>query len=343
MQRAISMRPRRLTRTRANEQRSEWSECGRAAYPPTTWRTVTRLQSIKCVRLLWLMHYEAIKNGNYSSALCSRPRARARTLGNRTTFHVGRVRTRCWMHCSRYNARRYADDTRSHSKTHPDPPRRLAATGVRFAAIFSRRPTTLPIFITRSSRVHSRTRARWGINRAPLKRIINSPRYFVEIWTLILATLFSLAPDSLRIQILNCFEFFFTHDTRNRWRGSEAPRDRFVKMTSGLSGNPVNKKGAGKGETRWEGFRRGNDRVARGKKERNGNPFLFPVCPCAEPRKLPWKFDSKNIRLMEFLRFFRPRSLYSPTPFLSFSLSLSLFCLPTLGRRASAIWPARER
>lgn len=50
----------------------------RAAYPPTTWRTVTRLQSIKCVRLLWLMHYEAIKNGNYSTVLsAARVRARA--------------------------------------------------------------------------------------------------------------------------------------------------------------------------------------------------------------------------------------------------------------------------
>lgn len=50
-----------------------------AAYPPTTWRTVTRLQSIKCVRLLWLMHYEAIKNGNYSTVLSA---ARARALAH---------------------------------------------------------------------------------------------------------------------------------------------------------------------------------------------------------------------------------------------------------------------
>lgn len=68
---------------------------GQAAYPPTTWHTVTRLQSIKCVRLLWLMHYGAIKNGKYSAA------GRVRTPGNRTTFHVGRVCTRCSMHCLR--------------------------------------------------------------------------------------------------------------------------------------------------------------------------------------------------------------------------------------------------
>jgi len=73
------MRLRRLT-TRARQRASGASAAEarrRAAYPPTTWRTITRLQSIKCVRLLWLMHYEAIKNGNYSAVL-SAARAHSR-------------------------------------------------------------------------------------------------------------------------------------------------------------------------------------------------------------------------------------------------------------------------
>lgn len=136
-----SMRLRRLT-TRARQRR--WGEGGRAArrraaYPPTTWRTVTRLQSIKCVRLLWLMHYEAIKNGNYSAVLSAAPLApapapapaRSRTL-SRTGPHSmsDEYERRCSMHCSEYNARRYAGDTRTTAKCIPDAPysRRSVAT-----------------------------------------------------------------------------------------------------------------------------------------------------------------------------------------------------------------------
>lgn len=93
-------------------------------------RTVTRLQSIKCVRLLWLMHYEAIKNGNYSavvSAACAPAPACSRTL-SRTGPHsmLDEYERCCSMHCSEYNVRRYADDTRTTAKHIPDSRRSVA-------------------------------------------------------------------------------------------------------------------------------------------------------------------------------------------------------------------------
>lgn len=90
---------------------------GQAAYPPTTRHTVTRLQSIKCVRLLWLMHCEAIKNGKYSGG---GPRAHAREPDH--------IPCRTSMYAllnalpSTYNARRYADDTRARAQREPSSP-----------------------------------------------------------------------------------------------------------------------------------------------------------------------------------------------------------------------------
>lgn len=75
---------------------------GQAAYPPTTWHTVTRLQSIKCVRLLWLMHYGAIKNGKYSErrAACARPATGPHSMSDE---YVRAARSIAF----KYNARRY--------------------------------------------------------------------------------------------------------------------------------------------------------------------------------------------------------------------------------------------
>lgn len=112
-----------------------------AAYPPTTWRTVTRLQSIKCVRLLWLMHYEAIKNGNYSSALCSRLHARARTLSGTGPHSMSDEYERAARCIARSTTLVDTPTTRAHRETHPHPPhpQRLVATeGVRVLARYFR-------------------------------------------------------------------------------------------------------------------------------------------------------------------------------------------------------------
>jgi len=96
------------------------------------WRTVTRLQSIKCVRLLWLMHYEAIKNGNYSthtgaplpSSPASPLASAAARAHSREPDHIPcrlgrRVRTRCpSTRLVDTMRRRHA---RTGCKTHPDP------------------------------------------------------------------------------------------------------------------------------------------------------------------------------------------------------------------------------
>lgn len=92
---------------------------GQAAYPPTTWHTVTRLQSIKCVRLLWLMHYGAIKNGKYSErrAACARPATGPHSMSDE---YVRAARCIAFE----YNARRYR---RRHARTTIRPRKRRAS------------------------------------------------------------------------------------------------------------------------------------------------------------------------------------------------------------------------
>lgn len=114
------------TRARASAHRGQKGRerSGQAAYPPTTWHTVTRLQSIKCVRLLWLMHYGAIKNGKYSErrAACARP-----ATGPHSTSDEYVRAARCIAF--EYNARRYADDTRVYNN--PTGERRRRETSLR--------------------------------------------------------------------------------------------------------------------------------------------------------------------------------------------------------------------
>lgn len=100
---------RRRVHARARTAGRKAERSGQAAYPPTTWHTVTRLQSIKCVRLLWLMHYGAIKNGKYSErrAACARPATGPHSMSDE---YVRAARSIAF----KYNARRYR---RRHART----------------------------------------------------------------------------------------------------------------------------------------------------------------------------------------------------------------------------------
>lgn len=109
---------RRRVHARARTAGRKAERSGQAAYPPTTWHTVTRLQSIKCVRLLWLMHYGAIKNGKYSErrAACARPATGPHSMSDE---YVRAARCIAFE----YNARRYR---RRHARTTIRPRKRRA-------------------------------------------------------------------------------------------------------------------------------------------------------------------------------------------------------------------------
>lgn len=110
---------RRRVHARARTAGRKAERSGQAAYPPTTWHTVTRLQSIKCVRLLWLMHYGAIKNGKYSErrAACARPATGPHSMSDE---YVRAARCIAFE----YNARRYR---RRHARTTIRPRKRRAS------------------------------------------------------------------------------------------------------------------------------------------------------------------------------------------------------------------------